>query len=165
MMNKTLAASIAIALGLAGCSSTPELSPAEQRAILLSQKPAIDSVPSSGLGPQTVAVGECALFLWSKTDTTKFIFFSKALSGVATFAQGEEPLTLTQTSAGGDIFGQFNTRTQYLALDGRELSLSLEPGEVMIDGQRIEDGLIRLNDAEGWQTVLPVVGVRACQPE
>lgn len=165
MMKKTTAILIALGLGLAGCSTTPELTPEEQRAILLSQKPAIDSVPSSGLGPQMVEPGECALFLWSKTDTTKFIFFSKALSGEATFAQGEEPLTLVQSTAGGDIFGQFNTRTAYLAPDGRQLSLSLEPGEMMIDGQRVEDGLIRLDDLEGWQTVLPVVGVRACQPE
>jgi hypothetical protein len=164
-MKQTLAVSIAFALGLAGCASTPELTPEQQRAIMLAQKPAIDSVPSSGLGPQTVEPGECALFLWSKTDTTKFIFFSKALSGQATFAQGEEPLTMTQISAGGDIFGQFNTRTAYLAPDGRELDLTIEPGEVMIDGQRIEDGLIRLDDVEGWHTVLPVVGVRACQPE
>ena len=164
-MKHTFVFAIAFALGIAGCASTPELSPAEQRAIMLAQKPAIDSVPSSGLGPQNVEPGECALFLWSKTDTTKFIFFSKALSGQATFAQGEEPLTLTQISAGGDILGQFNTRTSYLAPDGRELELTIEPGEVMIDGQRIEDGLIRLDDIEGWQTVLPVVGVRACQPE
>ena len=164
-MKQTHVVLIALLAGLAGCATTPELTPAEQRAIMLAQKPAIDSVPSSGLGPQTVEPGECALFLWSKTDTTKFIFFSKALSAQATFAQGEEPLSLTQVSAGGDIFGQFNTSTGYLASDGRELSLTIEPGEVMIDGQRIEDGLVRLDDLEGWQTVLPVVGVRACQPE
>ena len=81
-------ATASLAIGLTACSSTPEIDPQEARARLLAMAPAIDSVPSSGLGPQEVLAGECALFLWSQTDTTKFIFFSKALSGTATFAQG-----------------------------------------------------------------------------
>ena len=150
---------------LVGCQTTPELTPEEQRALLLAQRPAIDSVPSSGLGPQDLPPGECGLFLWSKTDLSKFIFYSKALSGEATFAQNEDPIMLTQATAGGDIFGQFNTRMSYVSADGRTLSLTIEPGDLMDGGQRLESGLINLVDAEGWQTVLPVLGVRACQPE
>ncbi len=150
---------------VAGCQTTPELTPEEQRALVLSQRPAIDSVPISGLGPQELPAGECGLFLWSKTDLTKFIFYSRALTGRATFAQDETPITLTQATAGGDIFGQFNTRMSYLSEDGRTVSLTIVPGELMNGGQRLESGLINLVDAEGWQTVLPVLGVRACQPE
>lgn len=154
-----------LAIGLTACSSTPEIDPQEARARLLAMAPAIDSVPSSGLGPQEVLAGECALFLWSQTDTTKFIFFSKALSGTATFAQGELPIDLVQTGAGGDFFGQFNTETRYISDDGREISLKVVPGERMNGGQRVEQGLISLTDKEGWLTKLPVLGVRACQPE
>ncbi|MEL6415659.1 MAG: hypothetical protein AAFQ15_12045, partial [Pseudomonadota bacterium] len=150
---------------LAACSSSPDLDPQEARARMLAMSPAIDSVPSSGLGPQEVLAGECALFLWSQTDTTKFIFFSKALSGTASFAQGAIPLDLVQNGAGGDIFGQFNTETRYISDDGRELSLEVVPGERMNGGQRVERGLISLTDKEGWLTKLPVLGVRACQPE
>ncbi|MCR9269594.1 MAG: hypothetical protein ACX94B_12210 [Henriciella sp.] len=150
---------------MSGCASTPELTPEQERALLLAQRPAIDSVPSSGLGPQDLPAGECGLFLWSKTDLSKLIFFSKALSGQAVFAQGEDPITLTQTGAGGDIFGQFNTRMSYLSGDGREIRLDLVPGDMMNGGQRLQSSLVNLVDAEGWQTVLPVLGVRACQPE
>lgn len=150
---------------VSGCASTPELTPEQERALLLAQRPAIDSVPSSGLGPQDLPAGECGLFLWSKTDLSKLIFFSKALSGQAVFAQSDDPIQLTQTRAGGDIFGQFNTRMTYLSEDGREIQLSLEPGEMMNGGQRLQSSLVNLVDAEGWQTVLPVLGVRACQPE
>lgn len=164
-MPRLLLATAALAIGLTACSSTRDLDPQEARARMLAMAPAIDSVPSSGLGPQEVLAGECALFLWSQTDTTKFIFFSKALSGSASFAQGEIPMDLVQTGAGGDIFGQFNTETRYVSDDGRELSLEVVPGERMNGGQRVEEGLISLTDKEGWLTKLPVLGVRACQPE
>ena len=154
-----------IMVALAACSSTPEVDPEEARAMMLAQRPAIDSVPSSGLGPQELPPGECGLFLWSQTDLTKFIFFTKALSDEALFAQGEAPITLFRTAAGGSIFGQFNTRMTYQSTDGRQVDLEITPGDMLDGGQRIENGLLNLTDSEGWQTKLPVLGVRACQPE
>lgn len=163
-MIRILSLAFGFSLFLVGCQSNGD-DPAAERARLLAMKPAIDSVPSSALGPQELLVGECGLFLWSQTDVTKFIFFSKALSGTAAFAQGEEPLVLTQIGAGGDIFGQFNTNMTYLTEDGRELVLTMEAGEVLEGGQRIANGLINIRDKQGWDTKLPVLGVRACKQE
>jgi len=164
MIKQAVIFAFGAALTLVGCQSGSN-SPQDARARMMSMKPAIDSVPSSGLGPQELDSGECGLFLWSKTDVSKFIFFSKALTETAVFAQGELPITLTQTTAGGDIFGQFNTRMEYISDDKRVLSLTLQPGEILQGGQRLENGLINLTDKEGWQTKLPVLGVRACQKE
>jgi len=155
---------LALCIGVASCQSS-EKNPSEVRAEMLAMKPAIDSVPQSGLGPQDLAIGDCGLFLWSQTDVSKFIFFSRALSGTATFAQGELPIVLTQTTAGGDIFGQFNTNADYVAEDGRSLKLAVVPGEILDGGQRIERGLLTMTDRDGWETKLPVLGVRACKQE
>lgn len=163
-MIRPLLTALGLSFLLVGCQSN-DVDPADERARLLAQSPAIDSVPSSALGPQALLTGECGLFLWSQTDVSKFIFYSKALSGTALFAQGEAPLALTQISAGGDIFGQFNTTIGYLADDGREVSLDLVPGDLLEGGQRIESGMINVRDREGWDTRLPVLGVRACQLE
>lgn len=152
------------AVVLSACGSSPRAAQDPQNAMMALQ-PAINSVPSSGLGPQDLEIGECGLFLWSKTDTTKFIFFSKALSGQAIFAQDETPLRLTQIAAGGDIFGQFNTRLDFASRDNRQVALTLVPGEMLQGGQRIESGLLTLIDGEGWLTKLPVLGVRACKSE
>ena len=148
--------------GLAACQSAPR-DAVDERARLMAMRPAIDSVPASALGPQELASGECGLFLWSQTDISKFIFYSKALSGTARMAQGDTPLELEQITAGGDIFGQFNTRMGYAAQDGREVELTVVPGEMLIGGQRLQSGLLSLTDREGWQTKLPILGVRACQ--
>lgn len=156
-----------LALGLLGvaaaCQSTINDREDDPRARMLAMQPAINSVPTSGLGPQELAEQECGLFLWSKTDISKFIFFSKALSGTAVFAQTDVPIELTQTRAGGDIFGQFNTNMEFVSSDGRVLSLTVVPGDMLQGGQRLESGLISMTDREGWQTKLPVLGVRACQ--
>ncbi len=143
---------------LSACASSGRTSPTEIGG-------AVGAVPDSGLGPQTLAAGECGLFLWSKTDVTKFIFFSRAQSGTALYNQGGQTVTLSQTSAGGDIFGQFNTVMGYAGTSGSVLELTFQPGEDLEGGQRVDDGLLTLTDTEGWRTKLPVLGVRACQPE
>ena len=157
--------SFAISLLIAACQSSPATGIDQTRERLMAMQPAINSVPSSGLGPQELSEGECGLFLWSQTDVSKFIFYSKALSGNALFAQDNVPIALTQVGAGGDIFGQFNTQMTYLSDDGREVALTLDAGDLLDGGQRIESGLINIRDREGWDTKLPVLGVRACQQE
>jgi len=154
---------VGCSLILGGCASPSGGSGVEVSTLDL--VPAINSVPSSGLGPQELLSGECGLFLWSQTDTTKFIFFSKALSGTALFAQGETPIQLIQTGAGGEIFGQFNTEMGFASPDNRQVQLSVVPGDLLEGGQRIQSGLLSLTDREGWRTKLPVLGVRACQRE
>ena len=152
-------------LALTGCQSAGNNASDRAAQNPLTMKPVVDAIPASAVGAQELIAGECGVFLWSKTDVSKFIFFSKALSGSALFAQGEVPVSMAQISAGGDIFGQFNTRMSYQTNDGRRLALTIEPGEVLEGGQRLESGLITVTDTEGWETKLPVLGVRACQPE
>ncbi|MEL7541697.1 MAG: hypothetical protein AAGJ51_12410 [Pseudomonadota bacterium] len=156
--------SFSLMFAIAACQSSPAATD-QTRERLMAMQPAINSVPSSGLGPQELLDGECGLFLWSQTDVTKFIFFSKALTGTALFAQDGTPVSMTQTMAGGDIFGQFNTRMEYVTADNRAVELTLEPGEVLEGGQRLERGLLSLADRDGWLTKLPVLGVRACKSE
>ena len=126
---------------------------------------ALAAVPESGLGAQTLAPGECGLFLWSRTNIDQFIFFSRALSGRAALRYGPDTLSLRQSQARGEIFGQFNTETVYGVDGGGTVVLSFEAGDALTGGQRIENGLLTRTDAGGWQTKLPVAGVRACQPE
>lgn len=167
-MNRFLFALASLAL-LSGCQSwVASTSTTEPEAKTAAQAPAtraISTVPRSGLGPQELAPGECGLFLWSQTDVSKFIFFSRALSGQALLVQGDAPLTLAQSNAGGDIFGQFTTLMEYTSETGNSYALSIAPGDDLDGGQRLENGLMTITDAEGWITKLPVLGVRACQPQ
>lgn len=131
--------------------------------------PVIDGAASvqsarNGLPPQTLNKDECGLFLWSQADISKFIFFARAGENTALFFMEDAPVELSQISAAGDIFGQFFTRSKYQTMSGRNIDLSFEPGKELVDGARISSGSIQFANAEGWRTVLPVLGARVCQP-
>lgn len=120
--------------------------------------------PRKGLEPQALAGNECGLFLWSKTDPNLFIFFARAGEGTAEMMLDDERLSLVQVASGGSIFGQFFTVQTYQTSTGREIHLTFDPGDELQEGQRIANGRFQYLDAEGWVTVLPVIGVRVCQP-
>lgn len=150
---------IAAGLAVAACSSTPEPEAYDPASVL----PARDVVPKSGIGPQALGPDECGLFLWSQTDASKFIFFEKAQSGTARMQIGPEAVDLTQTANRGEIFGQFLTEQGFVGPQGEQILVTVVPGEELQGGQRVESGLINVTTSEGWRTVLPVLGVRACQ--
>jgi hypothetical protein len=124
-----------------------------------------NSVPPRGLPPQRLDPGECGLFLWGQTPPNRFIFFSKAGSGAGLALIGESAVNVQLTAGRGAIFGEFNTSSEYVTTDGTwAVSIEVKPGEMLEDGQRIESGRMLQTNPEGWQTILPVVGVRACIP-
>jgi hypothetical protein len=117
-----------------------------------------------GLPPQRLGKDECGLFLWSKADISRFVFFSRASEDTALAYLNNASVELIRTGRAGDIFGQFFTETTYLADSGLEVRLSFEPGEELVDGARISSGIINFSDVDGWRNVLPVLGARVCQP-
>lgn len=145
---------------LAACATAPVL-PEEGVGV---EAETGDGAQVTSLPAQKLAPNECGLFLWSKTDASRFVFFAKAGAREALFLLDGLPTDLRPVSESGQIFGQFYTQTEYVTEAGRGVSLSYAPGEVLTDGARISDGTIQFTDGAGWRTVLPVLGVRACQP-
>ncbi|MFN7177975.1 hypothetical protein [Hyphomonas sp.] len=159
-MIRILTSSLAMG-ALAACSSTPAAATA--KAIAATEAAA--SAPAEGLPPQRLAPGECGLFLWGMAAPRKFVFFAKATSGNALVLMNESPTSLSMAAAGGDVFGQFLTEMEYAGTEpARRVKISVKPGEVLEGGQRVESGTILFIGADGWETVLPVTGVRACMP-
>jgi hypothetical protein len=103
------------------------------------------------------------MFLWTATEPRRFVFFTKAQSGVGKMSLQGTEVALTQSGAGGDLFGQFMTETMFNA-PGQTITVSVVPGENIEGGQRISSGKILMTDPEGWETIMPVMGLRACQP-
>lgn len=155
---------LAMCFGLAACASSapaPQQSPPPPPRI----PTAVSVIPATGLAPQTLLSGECALFLWAQTDINKLIFFSKGQTNRAVLKLSEATYNLQAQRVSGDVFGQFLTRTLYSDGTGGQVELTFEPGEELIDGQRVRNGLITRTAQDGWQIKLPVLGVRACIPE
>lgn len=116
------------------------------------------------LPSQTLAPGACGLFLWTQSSPVRFVFFAEAGSdkAVMNIDGTESPLELTASR--GTLFGQFMTEMTYRSPDGN-VGLSFRPGELLDGGQRIQNGRLSLVSRDGWETMIPVLGLSACQPE
>lgn len=143
----------AAAFLLCACASAP---PAKQPT-------ATDLIGDTGeLPAQTLAPDACGLFLWTKGEPRRFVFFNEAGSDQAVMKLKGVETALQRAGSGGEIFGQFMTRMTYNGPDGT-VSMEIEPGEKLEGGQRIDTGRLVMTNKEGWETILPVLGLRACQ--
>jgi len=88
-------------LGVSACVNAPSAMALAQSGVN------ITSETGKGLPPQELAPGECGLFLWSRTDTTRFVFFARAGANNALFLLEEEPKKLTKLVERGELFGNF----------------------------------------------------------
>ena len=128
--------------------------------------PATNTASKTSLDAQTLASGECGLFLWTLAEPRSFVFFSKAGSESALVLLNGEAVRMPQTDADGDLFGQFMTDMRYVLSGGDStLSVFIQPGDQLEQGQRTQTARLTFTDAEGWETIVPVAGVRACQSE
>lgn len=159
---KTVLIALSTLCLVAACTSRPDTVSTPGTAA----KPAgISAVPEEGLPPQRLLPGQCGLFLWGMSAPRKFVFFTEGTAGEALILVNDEPASMPMTVAGGEVFGQFLTEMTFAdARSGGSVSVSIKPGEALEGGQRVESGNLLYRNADGWETILPVTGVRACMP-
>ena len=117
------------------------------------------------LPPQTLEPGECGLFLFAPRPTPRFVFFSNATTGYAKMVIDGEPVTLSRSAAGGEVFDQNFSDTSYIApAFGLELQVRVRPGSEAEGGTEVESGSLNLARDGGWSVVIPVAGASTCQP-
>lgn len=154
----TLLASVCVS----ACVTASPSSDVQSGTVSTAQIEASSDTPK-GLPSQTLEPNECGLFLWSKTDTSRFVFFMKAGAQDGLVLLEDEPTIITKTAESGDLFGQFFTDITFSTGTGTQVILSYEPGEPLSGGARISNGLIQFKNAEDWRITVPVLGVRVCQ--
>jgi hypothetical protein len=153
---KRAIAILAGALLLAACASGDKTRPVPPAPVV----PEVGNLPA-----QDLAAGECALFLWTQGSPRRFIYFSRAGSQTAETMLSETQQTVALVRQGGTLFGQFMTEMDYASIEGETISLRITPGDLVDGGQKISAGRIKLLNDGGWETVIPVTGLRACQPD
>ena len=125
-------------------------------------KPQPSSKP--GLPAQTLAIGECGLFVWARTSTKPFILFSQAAKSRGLwYNDTQETITLLKNSD-GSAYGQAPENT-YQRPNGQSLRLALSDAEMIEDGMRYKSGTLTFLTDEGWEKVMPVIGLAACQTQ
>lgn len=121
------------------------------------------SVTFGPLPGQTLARGQCGLFIWSKTEQPVFMAFATDQPAEAKVRLGSRLRTLKRTAFEGDrVQGHFARQT--FAGHGVRFTVDLTfATETVQDGAVIERGVLRLKEKRGEDVIVPVGGMAACQ--
>jgi len=129
-----------------------------------------NSDPSEGvmtlaaLEPQALEAGRCGLFLWSRGERPDFVFVAYDQPAIARVKVDGRVRELARTRFSGEVIsGHFEDQT-FADDDVRlEVRVRSDPERSVRDGAIIRDGVIRIVENDGWQSVTPVGGMVACQ--
>lgn len=140
-----------VAALLLGACATPEAQPA----------PSASNARFGVLTPRKLATGECGLFLWARSPSRRLVFYGAMGGGASAVLNGRE-VALTRIDAhGAEVLGQFEEQA-FSYGDYRidlQVKFSSRPG---MERGAVAQGTLRLAQADGWEYVMPVGGLNAC---
>ncbi len=142
-------------LCMLGCASisTPE------------NAPDISPPQVNKLAPRNLAPGECGLFVWTADAQKRFILFSQSSKKAGAWLDSGNEVPLVITAESGDPANGQYPDVVYRNSEQAAMDLSLTGRESIDDGTRFKAGTLKFEDVDGWERVLPVVGLSACQAE
>ena len=161
---------IGATLLLAGCGSSDldrvqrQLERQARSSPVVAQAEAPDETRIGSLAARRLSAGSCGLFLWIRNAQRKQVLFADAATRTAEMMFDGAPVELTRTLADGpSAFGHFARQDFTGAGLSVTLDLTLDAREGMTDGVAVPQGSMRVSQPDGWQIVLPVGGLVACQ--
>nr|WP_281721928.1 hypothetical protein [Nitrosomonas nitrosa] len=127
-------------------------------------------VDAGGLGlealdPQPLSPGACGMFLWARAaGEPVFVFaaFSQP-PGARVKVRGRERRLARTAAQGAAASGHFERQTFADGSLALTVDVTFDTSRRVVDGSAIERGVIRIEDSEGWETIIPVGGLVACE--
>lgn len=160
-MKKAILRFIALSTFALGACATDGAAPVATKAA--GSPSATDSREIGTLAPRKLAAGECGMFLWSKASDRSLVFFN-ARGGAGHMVLSGREVEIARTAAdGAEVLGQFETqifRHEGLSI---ELQIQFERRQGLARGAIIPQGALRLKRDDGWEYILPVGGLVACE--
>jgi hypothetical protein len=158
-MQKMLVASACVLL--ASCASQP---PSASKPIISAASQTGSAEPRFGtLPPRTLVAGECAMFLWLRNAERKLVFFGAAEGTGRAVLDGKEVGMRRTGIEGREAFGQYEGQTYAYDAGRIQIQVSFERRGGMERGVVVPQGTLRLTQADGWEYILPVAGLVACE--
>lgn len=152
---------LAAGLILGGCQSLPNLVPAADapRVANANLDARIGELPA-----QRLTSGDCGIFLWSRTPERRLLFFAKSRDGVSRMMIDGREQDIPRTAFGGDnVMGQSAQQT-YTWRDIRvDVAVTFDRRPGFERGAVVPQGTLTVTNRDGWDYVMPVGGLIACE--
>ena len=133
---------LALGIVLAGCATSVEAVKKDEASI-------------SG---KTLEPGECGLYVWTADAAKTFTLF--ATPSELSYFRGGETISLTEKNPTRPP----SSSREFFDPDGKSLALTLLSPQDIDGGRRFKAGRLTSLSDDGWEKVVPVVGLYACQP-
>lgn len=133
---------LALGLLLAGCATTAQ----------------DDSNADGDLSGKTLAAGECGLYVWTADTAKTFTLFASPTE--MSYIQDGKTLALTEKSPTSPPA----SAREFRDVNGKTLNLTLLSPQEIDGGIRYKAGRLTSLSEDGWEKVVPIVGLYACQP-
>lgn len=118
------------------------------------------------LRPQQLRTGQCGLFLWSRDDRQNLVLFGNGSRAEAKMQIAGEEVTFTRVSAEGvNTLGQYPRQIFQRGDLMASLSMDIQPRPNLSGGAVVPRGSLRFEQTGGWNLVVPVGGLIACQQD
>ena len=132
---------LALGLLLAGCATTSDA-----------------PLSKAGIFGKTLAAGECGLYVWTADKAKTFTLFAGPM-GVS-YLQDKTEIRLVEKNP-----TTLPAQSRKFADEkGNEINLTLLSPEDIEGGTRYKAGRLTSLADDGWEKVVPIVGLYACQP-
>jgi len=154
------AAALVLATLICGCASGGSgSSPIAPLAHTVSEDYRLDQ-----LEPQRLDPGQCGMFLWADGRQSSFVMVVYDNPASALYRPNGDNHIIERTAfAGARVQGQFEQQTFVDRRSTVEVNVTFDGDRPVTDGAILRSGVIRIRNREGWETVIPVGGMVACQ--
>jgi len=147
---------------LAGCETLPETimpTPPPKTAEEAELESMLGELP-----PQRLRAGQCGMFLWSRTSDRKLVMFSKSDDqGAIVMLSGREQNVPRVSGEGKNVLGYSAQQSYVWRGLFLQVNVELDQRPEIGRGAVIPTGTIRISRRDGWEYVLPVGGIVACE--
>lgn len=134
---------LALSLFLVGCASVSKDKP---------------NLPMPTLSSKSLAPGECGLYVWTADASKTFTLFASP-SEISLF-QNKVEFALTEKNP----VSPPPPNREFRDRAGKAYSLSLLSPQEIEGGIRYKAGRLTSITEDGWEKLVPIVGLYACQP-
>ncbi len=116
------------------------------------------------LSAQRIVPGECGVFLWSLSAAQLILFTSTRTRAAVMSLDGQEVALPRLAASGPPIIAGHVANQTFRSSDGQvTVYAQMRRGDLVEDGRRVGESVLRVVHASGWELVLPVAGVGYCR--